>query len=96
MPGPGDYNIVDGKVKRHFSQSHFNSKIPRFVQKVDTLVPGPGAYEQNVNPILTFNKKVLEGSEKERDPKRKTIFHEKNLSSNPGPGDYIYRQGMTF
>ncbi len=63
------------------------------IDKISNI--GPGSYTQtNTKASKGFNKKVLEGYRENTEGNRKTIFNVQD--KNPGPGEYLAREGMTF
>lgn len=89
-PGPGDYN-TEVRFHRQHSEGHFNSKSVRFpIDKRSNL--GPGSYGNPHNP-LAMQKASTDSIKVGAD--RKTIFSNAH-NKNPGPGEYIARDGMTF
>lgn len=88
-PGPGDYH-TEVRLHRQQSEGHFNSKSIRFpIDKCSNL--GPGAYELCKNSLS--NNKMSDLMRVGAD--RKTIFSTIQ-NKNPGPGEYVARDGMTF
>ena len=57
---------------------------------------GPGSYNPERSKSLKQFKPAKNFSESQTQvqPARKTIFNQN--SKNPGPGEYILREGMTF
>ena len=83
-----------GKSRYNNSETHFNSKTTRFERKKGDHL-GPGAYfmeKANSSKNLQTKPKKMEAQPKVA--QRVTLFDKKN--PNPGPGEYIPHNGMTF